>query len=36
MTTVLLGLLLLISVAWAAHDSGTTVERHKQYMHCDD
>ena len=36
MITVLLGLLLLITTAWAVHDSGTTVERHKQYKHCDD
>jgi hypothetical protein len=33
MLTVLLGLLLLISIAWALHDSNVSLERHSQFKH---
>ena len=36
MLTALLALFLLITVAWALHDSNAAFERHNQFKHWDD
>ena len=36
MLTALLGLFLLISIAWALRDSNASLERHNQFKHWDD
>ncbi|MDT5200306.1 MAG: hypothetical protein QOH34_1828 [Mycobacterium sp.] len=35
MLTALLALFVLITVAWALHDSNSALERHKQFKHWD-
>ncbi len=36
MLTALLGLFLLISIAWALHNSNVSLEQHNQFKHWDD